>query len=215
LGAAFLCYLDRELGGVALDASATEGELAADLSAFFSEVHVLREDRFALELVRAHAARTGDSPYLETQASILEAPWTDRTFDCIAVHDALAEWNPETRETAASLERIRCLLKPEGWFMGASPNASYLRYRRAGRRGIAPRSYTRLLVDAGFREVRRIFVSPSLEAPASLIPDEPEAVAAYEILDSARGTSRWTRRVLARLGGRVMLYPTYLIMARK
>lgn len=213
--ATWLWYLERDAGGgVALDASSTTGQLAADLSLHFSEVHVLRRTTSALDEIRAYGEHVGSRPYAPTVGTILSAPWGDHAFDCIAVHDTFAKCDPKAVETIERLDRIRLLLKAGGWFVGATPNTSYVRHRRTGAVGISPRVFSRMLVEAQFREIRRIFVVPSLDDPVTLIPDAPRAVNAYEAFDSIRGTTKWTRRVLARLGLRKMLYPAFLILAR-
>jgi hypothetical protein len=111
------------------------------------------------------------------------------------------------------LDWLRHLLKTDGWLVAASPNPSFLRSRSAGRVGISPGAFSRMLVEARFREVRRIFVAPSLDAPRTLIPDAQRAVNAYEAFDSIQGATRWTRRTVASLGLHRQLYPAYFIMA--
>jgi hypothetical protein len=213
LAATWLWLLDLEFGGVALDASATKGHLASELSRHFSNVHVLREDKAALDEVRAFGGRAGDRPCTLTLGSLRTAPWNESTFDCIAVHDRFAGQNQKPAESIQTLERLRHLLKTDGWLVAASPNPSYLRARSAGRTGIAPRALSRMLVEARFREVRRIFVTPSLDSPRTLIPDARRAVGAYEAYDSIQGTSEWKRRTVAGLGLHSALYPAYFIMA--
>ncbi len=71
-----------------------------------------------------------------------------------------------------------------------------------------------MLVEARFREVRRIFVVPALDEPWTLIPDAKRAISAHEAFDAIQGSTQWTRRAVARLGLHGMLYPAYFIMAR-
>jgi len=213
LAATWLWLLECECWGEALDASTTTGPLASELSRHFSEVRVLRDDAAALEEVRGYGEKVGDRPYSLTLGSLRAAPWNENTFDCIAVHDRFARQEPKNAEAIQTLDRLRHLLKPDGWLVAASPNPSFLRRRSAERVGISPRAFARMLVEARFREVRRIFVTPSLDRPRTLVPDAQRAVAAYESFDSIQGATKWTRRAVASLGLHRQLYPAYFIMA--
>lgn len=214
LRTAFQTYLQHEPGGVALDASDSPGHHAAELSACFAEVHVLREDRAALDEARTHSAKLGAEAFRVTQGSLLTPPWADRSFDCISVHDAFVEWDLTAPALPQKLARVHGLLKPGAWFVGISPNGRYLRRRGTNPNGVRSSRFTRLLRNTGFREVRRVFVNPSLDRPRYMIPDERAAVRAFEALNPQGGLGALSRRVMAGLGLRGLLYPAYIWMAR-
>lgn len=185
----WLWLLDREPGGVALDASRTDGRLGAELSGHFSAVEVME-----------HA------PW------ITDVPWTPQTFDCIALHETLSAVAASTVERVAALSRVRNLMRPGGWFAAASANSSFLGNRGSRRVGIAPRLYSRYLLMSGFTDVRRVYVTPSLVQPRTLIPDSRRAVHGYEAFEP--NTVNKARGVFARLGINSALYPAYFILAR-
>jgi hypothetical protein len=175
-------------------------------------VHVIRETQSQLDEVRAYATTLAVGPYVETRGSILEPHWMDGTFDCIAIHDALEGWDTRAPGTSAYLDRILLLLKPRGWLIGASANPWYLGRRALGK-GLAPRAVVRLLKNAGFREVRLLFVRPSLARPLALVPDDPRAIRAFDGFRSMSDSTALTRRVVARLGIRSVLFPAYFVLA--
>lgn len=214
LAPAWLWYADRDIGGSALDASTVGGKLAAELSVQFSVVHVLREQASAVDAVLADARRRRAGSYEGTVGSILRAPWADNTFDCIVAEDALVQTRVTRAGVVDRVQRIRALLKPGGWFVGSSPNPAYRRFRRLRAPGISPLRFSRVLTDAHFRDVRRVFVTPSLERPLALVPDAPAPVKAYEAFDSISGATRWRRQMAANLGLRNTLYPAYFIFGR-
>jgi hypothetical protein len=55
-----------------------------------------------------------------------------------------------------------------------------------------------------------LFVLPSLERPLTLIPDDLDAIDAYE---ASSGERAWARRAAARVGVRSALYPGYFMLA--
>ncbi|HET9947380.1 MAG TPA: methyltransferase domain-containing protein [Longimicrobiales bacterium] len=211
LPATWLWFTDCRHGGVALDASATTGQVAAELAPWFGEVHVLREREADFAGVRALAAALHDAPYREAVGTIHSAPFPEGSFDCVAVHDVLAGRSPASEDTARTLARIRALLRPGGWLAAASPRRGL---RRSGARGVSPRAFTRALERAGFRDTRCLFAAPSIDRPLSLVPDSAPTVRAYEGSDPIAGTTSPGRRVLSWLGAGALLYPGYFILAR-
>jgi hypothetical protein len=187
--APWLWLLDRESGGTALDASGTEGRLAAELSGHFSDIEVIE-----------HA------PW------ITDVPWSPHTFDCIALHESLSVVAASAVERVAALRRVRDLMRPGGWLAAASANSSFLGNRGAPRAGIAPRLFAQYLTTSGFTDVRRIYVTPSLEQPRTLIPDARRAVTGYEAFEP--NTVSRARGAFAQLGIHSALYPAYFILAR-
>jgi SAM-dependent methyltransferase len=192
----------------ALDASSTPGDLALALKGHFFAVDVLRPTPSALEKVRALATRQGWSADGFTLGSLISPPWPDATFDCIALHDAFARTVRSRAEAVNVLTGLRRLLRPEGWLAVASPSPGFL--RRSGTDGYAPAALSRLLSRAGFRDIRCLFVLPSLERPLTLIPDALDAIDAYE---ASSGERAWARRAAAHLGVRSALYTGYFMLA--
>lgn len=187
--APWLWLLDKEPGGIALDASGTDGRLAVELSGHFSRVEVAE-----------HA------PWVSSESR------TPRSFDCVALHESLSAVADSTAERVLALSRVRNLLRPGGWFAAASANSSFLGNRGSRRVGIAPRLYTQHLEMSGFADVRRIYVTPSLEQPRTLIPDSRRAVNGYEAFEP--NTVSKARSLFAQMGVHSALYPAYFIMAR-
>jgi len=185
----WLWLLDKEPGGTALDASGTDGRLAAELSGHFSRVEVAE-----------HA------PWVSSD------PRGSRAFDCIVLHYSLSAVADSTTERVTALGRVRDLLRPGGWLAAASVNSSFLGNRGTRRVGIAPRLYTQYLEMSGFADVRRIYVTPSLEHPRTLIPDSRRAVNGYEAFEP--NTVSKARGLFAQMGVHSALYPAYFIMAR-
>ena len=192
----------------ALDASSTPGHLALALKGHFFAVDVLRPTPSALEEVRALAARQGWSADGFTLGSFMSPPWPDATFDCIALHDAFARPVRSRAEAVNVLTGLRRLLRPEGWLAVASPSAGFP--RRSGTDGYAPAALSRLLSRAGFRDVRCLFVLPSLERPSTLVPDALDAIDAFE---ASLGERAWARRAAAHVGVRSALYTGYFMLA--
>lgn len=211
--APWLWLLEQEVGGVALDASATKGHLASELSEHFQDVRVLRDSEAALDEVRDHGERAGDRPYTLQLGSLHSLPFTEGTLDCIALHDRLVDENVSRTETLQILERLRRLLKAGGWLVAASPNPACLGSRPADGVGIDPRAFSRMLGKAGFNDIRRLFVTPALDRAHTLIPDTRRPINAYEAFDSIQGATSLTRRAVAAVGSGTLLYPAYFIMA--
>jgi hypothetical protein len=184
--AGWLWFLDRERGGAALDASNGRSGLATQLEPHFARVETLDET----------------------------APrWTAETFDCIALHDNL------TRILAGlpglpGLSRLHALLRPGGWLVGGSANPD-CSGGHDGHAGVKLTEATRQLRRAGFREIRCVFATPSLDRPTSLIPNVRGAVRAFETSPATQDAARWTRRAVAFAGPRRLLYPAYFTMARR
>lgn len=187
--APWLWLLDRESGGIALDASGTEGRLAAELAGHVSDIEVAE-----------HA------PWISS------APWRPGTFDLVALHELLSVVDRSTVERVTALTQVRSLMKPGGWLAAASANSSFLGNRGAQRVGISPRMYAQYLVMSGFTDVRRVYVTPSLQQPRTLIPDSRRAVNGYEAFEP--NTVSKARGVFAQLGIHSALYPAYFILAR-
>jgi len=212
--AAWLWLVEFRTTARALDASETSGDLAQALKGHFNAVDVLRPDASALRQVQALAESHGWTANSLTVGSIRAAPWPPETFDCVALHDALVGTTRSPADALAVLTNLRPVLKPDGWLAIGSPNPGVLGGRRAGARGIAPGRLARLLRRARFREVRCLFVEPSLEWPLTLVPDAIHAIDAYEASSAMQGSRAWARRSAARLGLRSMLYPAYFLLAR-
>ncbi len=201
--------------GKALDASEEAGgDFAASLMTHFDEVHVLRADPSVLDSVRADNAREGWVPASLTSGTVRDAPWPPGTFDCIALHDALAHRPPAAPGLLEDLRPLHRLLRPGGWLEVAAPNPR-LPGRRAAGTFVLPRGrLSRLLVRAGFREVRCWFAAPTLARPLTLLPDARAAIRAYEASDAMRGATSWPRRAIAGFGTPSVLYPAYVLLAR-
>ena len=206
--APWLWLLELKTTARALDASGTPGALAQALKGHFAAVDVLRPTPSELEEVRALAVRQGWSADGFTLGSFMSPPWPDATFDCIALHDAFAKTVRTRADAANVLTGLHRLLRPEGWLAVASPSAGFL--RRSGTDGYAPAALSRLLSRAGFRDVRCLFVLPSLERPSTLIPDALDAIDAFE---ASSGERAWARRAAARVGVRSALYTGYFMLA--
>lgn len=208
--APWLWFLDFKTTARALDASSTPGDLAQALKGHFVSVDVLRPAPCELEEVRALASRQGWSADGFTLGSFVSPPWPNATFDCIALHDAFVRMVRNRAEATNVLSGLHRLLRPEGWLAVASTSPRFL--RRRGEDGYAPAALSRLLSRAGFRDVRCVFVLPSLDQPLTLIPDAFDAIDAYE---ASSGEERaWARRAAARVGVRRALYPGYFMLAR-
>jgi SAM-dependent methyltransferase len=187
----WLWLLDLPAGGSALDASGRPSDVAEQLSFHFSDVAVL------------------EGPIVPDAL-----PWAQATFDCIAVHDRFAACDLNEPQNLDLLVELRALLKPGGWLVGASPNPAHVRAGSDGKLGIPSRVFSRALLSAGFREVRCVFVHPSLENPTTLVPDTPETVRAYEESRVVHDHARWPRRIAARVGLHRWLYEAYFLLAR-
>ncbi len=212
--ATWLWFLERDYGGVALDASRSPGPIASELSRHFEEVRVLREDRAALDEVGRYAEKVGDRAHTLTLGSLSTTAFEGQSFDCIALHDRIAMDVPSVAERIETLGRLRGLLEPGGWLVAGASIPPLFRRRAAAKAGISPRGFSRMLRKAGFREVRRIFVAPSIDSPITMVPDAPDAVASFEAFDTIRGSTSRIRQLVARLGLRDRLHPAYFIMAR-
>ena len=212
--AAWLWLVEFKTTARALDASETPGDLAQALKGHFNAVDILRPDASALRQVEALAESQGWTANSLTVGSIRAAPWPPETFDCIALHDTLVGTSRDATDTLAVLTNLRPVLKSGGWLAVGSPNPRVLGGRRAGARGMARGRLAGLLRRARFRDVRCLFVEPSLEYPLTLLPDAIHAIDAYEASSAMQGSRAWARRSAARLGLRSMLYPAYFLLAR-
>jgi SAM-dependent methyltransferase len=212
--AAWLWLVEFKTTARALDASDTSGDLAQALKGHFHAVDVLRPDPSALERVQAMAGKQGWTADSLTVGSIRAAPWPPETFDCIALHDTLVTTSRGASDALAILTSLRPVLKPDGWLAVGSPNPGVLGGQPAGAPGIPCRRLARLLRRARFRDVRCLFVEPSLESPVTWVPNAIHAIDAHEAASAMHGSKAWARRTAARLGLRSMLYPAYFLLAR-
>ena len=185
--AGWLWFLERQRGGTALDASAGTASLAAQLGRHFASV----------ERLDANWTR-----------------WAEQTFDCIALHDRLIRTLDDGASEMPGLTRLYSLLRPGGWLVGGSTNPDYIGVSGA-RAGVKLAVMTRKLRLAGFREIRCVFATPSLDHPTNLIPDARKAVRAFETSSAKGDSSGWSRRAVAGVGPIRLLYPAYFAMARR
>ncbi len=201
--------------GTALDASVeSSGDLAASLMPHFGAVHVLRAEASVVESVRASNAREGWTPSSLTAGTVRAAPWPPGSFDCVALHDALARRAMAAPELLDELRQCNRLLKAGGWLALAAPNPRPFRRAPEPAGAIARGDMIRQLRRAGFREVRCWLAAPTLERPLTLLPDTRTAARAYEASDAMRGSTSWPRRAIAALGPLSLLYPGYVVLAR-
>lgn len=213
--APWLWLVDFEERNRALDASsATTGELAAALMAHFAEVHVLRNDRANLDGLSAANRRDGLVPSSTALGSVRHALWPAETFDCIALHDTLVRRQLPITEVLVALRGAHRMLKRGGWLALASPRPSRLRRPPLQENGISRGVLSRLLSVAHFREVRCLFVEPSVDDPVTMVPDMKTAIRAHDAIEGARGIAMWRRRAAVELGLRSALFPAYVLLAR-
>ena len=168
----WLWLVDCPPGGRALDASGGNGDLAEALAGHFSNVERLGAQQLA-------AAR-----------------WPAHTFDCIALHDALAR---DARP--AEFERLHELLKPSGLLVVTAPSSS-------------ARSVTRRLRRAGYHDIRRYCVATALDHPTTIIPAHARTIRAYHAFDASQGRTSLARRAAAFVGLHELLFPACLLLAR-
>jgi hypothetical protein len=213
--ATWLWLVEFSSTDTALDASGeSTGELATSFRSHFGAVHVLRDDATALERVQLDCAGDGWEPTSCRLGSPKSSPWPARSFDCIALHDALARRNPTSAEMLDELTRLHTMLRSGGWLALASRTLPPVRRGRPDA-AISRRVVTRQLRLAGFGEIRCLFGGPTIEGPLTLLPNSSKAVGAFEASDAMRGAPGLRgRRTLARLGARDLLYPAYLLLAR-
>jgi SAM-dependent methyltransferase len=211
----WLWLIDIEDGAHALDASAeVTGDLAASLRGHFANVHVLRRDQDSLARVRASSDAEGWPLSEMAVGSAQTAPWAPATFSCIVLHDALVRQPAASSSLVDDLRHYHKMLKPGGWLALTSPQPFLPGRSRDGQRGVSRHRFRRFLKTAGFREVRCLFSEFTLERPLFLVPNDHTLISAYEASDAMRGTARWTRRLVASVGLRAVLYPAYLLLAR-
>jgi hypothetical protein len=212
----WLWLVDFDAQGKALDASERPtGELAAALMAHFAELHVLRSDSASLDAFRAVNNQDGWAPSSIGVGSVSTAPWPQETFDCIAVHDALLRRRLTETEWLAELRSAHRLLKRGGWLAITSSQPPRLFGSQASSAAGIPRAVlSRRLTNAGFREIRCLFVEPAADAMFTVVPDTKAAVKAHDTLAGSRGLALWRRRAVAALGFRSALFPAYVLLAR-
>lgn len=213
--APWLWLVDFDAQDKALDASERRtGDLGAELSAHFAEVHVVRTDAASLGSLRVASGRDGWTPSTEVLGSVRTAAWRRETFDCIALHDALVRRRLAIPEVLAELQDAHRLLKPGGWLALASPSPSTMRSPRARTPGIARAVLSRLLTRAHFQEIRCLFVHPTADEPFTVVPDTKAAIRAHDTIAGAGGMAVWRRRAAVELGFQSTLFPAYMLLAR-
>ena len=209
--ATWLWLVDLPAGGCALDGSETEGGLAAALTGFFADVHVLRSSQPALDRIRTLAAQEGWRQPRLLSGTVDSMP-RRATFDCLALHDALEARLRIAPDPSTVFAALHPLVRTGGWLAIAGANPGY-----KGRRLASARSPSRLAVAAsraGFSATRILFAEPTIDDPRTIVPDAVDAVRAYETQGSLRGHASPARGVAARLGLRAALYPGYFLLAR-
>ncbi len=213
--APWLWLIECGTGGKALDASEeATGDLAASLMGHFAEVHALRTAAPVLDSVRASNEREGWAPASLTLGTVRSASWPAGTFDCIALHDALARRALVGPDLLEELRHLHRLLRRDGWLAVASPNPRPIARRRGPARVLSRGQLTALLRRAQFRDVHCWLAAPTLERPLTLLPDVRSAIRAYEASDAMRGSTSPIRRMIAGFGPVSLLYPAYVLLAR-
>ncbi len=170
---------------------------------------------------RRFAATTSVMPAAHVARSV-----PDASADCVVIANALESPAVDLAGTLWLLRHCRRILRPGGVCCAAAPNPLWhglLAPRdlelgagprlarlargpwRAVQRGVLPR----LLRRAGFAEVRRYYVEPSLEAPRAFVPATTTAVRAYE---RERSRSRMRTPLIA-VGLHAALFPATLFVA--
>ena len=211
--ATWLWLLDVH-GGSALDASVEQtSELAASLLGHFSDVTVLRNSHASLDAVRVDSLGAPTAPASFLVGTLATAPLAPRSFDCIALHDALTSVCGSRSELRECFAAAHVLLRPDGWLAATFPSPSMQSVRSRQWRP-SSRAVSRMLRRTGFMEVRTLYVEHGLERPLTMLPARPNAVRAYETAAGMRPNTRGIRRVLATIGVHSILYPAFLVLAR-
>ena len=201
-------------GGSALDASAEQtSDLAAGLFGHFSDVTILRENHASLEAVRLDSLEGPAAAASFLVGSIATVPLAPRSFECIALHDALASVSSSKAELRTGFAAAYALLRHDGWLAATFPSPSIQsicsRQWRPSRRSVC-----RMLTRAGFREMRLLYVESGLERPLTMLPGRADAIRAYENAPGMRPRTRGVRSALASVGAHSILYPAFLVLAR-
>jgi hypothetical protein len=213
--APWLWLVDFDAQRTALDASERPtGELAAELSAHFAEVHIVRTGAAILDEIRVANRGGAWLPSSEVLGSVRTAAWPRETFDCIALHDALVRRQLPTAEVLAELQDAHRLLKPGGWLALTSSFPRTMNGARTRTPGIPRAILSRLLTRAHFEEIRCLFVHPGADEPFTLVPNVKTAIRAHEACSGGSGVAMWRRRMAVELGVQSALFPAYVLLAR-
>jgi hypothetical protein len=213
--ASWLWLLDFRNTAKALDASDDgSGELSAELGEHFAEIHSLRADAERLAELRTSNERQGWVPTSLGIGNAFNAPWPNGTFDCIALHDVLTRHGYSDHELSRILIRYHQLMRTDGWISISSPISPSLRRGKRDSQTVPPRRMSAILNEAGFSEVRCLWIEHSNDRPLFMVPDDPRTLVAYESYDAVRGSGSRARRAATKFGLSTILYPAYLLLAR-
>jgi SAM-dependent methyltransferase len=198
----------------ALDVWGGVGSMSAALSRHFAHVYMLDSDRPWIRFASARFRQDRLANVMTLGADVRALPLADDVFDCVVLHNGLARL-PNRRQVERTLQWAHRVLRPGGCIYLGAPNPYW---HQAVRRRLNPlrgslggppssRAVVRALRTAGFRHIRSYYVSPSIDRPRNIVPADHRAVSVI--------FGGWPRRIVVRLGGATVLFPSYLVLATK
>jgi SAM-dependent methyltransferase len=147
---------------------------------------------------------------LESGSDRDDLPFADQSFDLACLYGRCP--------SLAALRRIRRMLRTDGLVLLAFNNrlwkGNLIRARASNDQTLGPASIGRLLIDAGFSDIRGYWAEPSLEQPRYMVPMRSQCVRAYERIRARESGGNQWRLAAALCGIQAMLYPVVLLIAK-
>jgi SAM-dependent methyltransferase len=139
----------------------------------------------------------------------IRLPFADASFDLVTLYG-----RRPSRQLLREMHRVLCsggtaLLAFENRFWRGRLG----RERSGSKAGFGPLAPERSAIAAGFRDVRKFWIEPSLASPRCLVPARYRSVTAFERIRAGEHGSGRLRSVAANLGLQGALYPAALMVA--
>lgn len=215
----WLWLSDLEEWALALDAFGGLGGMACSLAPHFRLVHSLEPNPNARRLVADRAERWGRANVSVVAADLVALPYADASVSCIVARtESLGDL--VAAPDAVALRECRRVLRGGGCLCIGFDNPYFAKHLVARLRRDASRDarhsaaqVARALVGAGFAEIQRYWVEPSLANPWIIVPASAEAAVGQERLKHWAPWRTVLRTAIARSPFRPLLYPAYLFVA--
>lgn len=198
---------------LAVDAFGGFGVMACALASHFLQVHCLdTADGGGVDEAPAVRRRPGNVSL--ARASLANLPYADGSVSCIVTRLELLNG------PAAALAECRRVLRPGGCLSLGFDNPFWSQRIAQRLRGCAgeparirPSGVIRALIEAGFADVQRYCVEPSLANPWSMFPATGHVPARHEAVKHFGPMQTAVRATVARSPLRSLLCPAYICLA--
>lgn len=199
----------------ALDVGGGSGDTSAALLNHFRKVEYLDPDPNWVSFVRHRFRDQSDGSITIRRGSALHLDTTHTRFGCVSL--TLGTAAPD-RSAYEILTHARQMLLPGGQLRlvprtDSRRSGGMLTFTRALQARRCQIAWHRVLVGAGFRNIRVFYVEPRMSDPHSIVPATRQAALAAEALNQDTSKLGPWRRWMAAFGMHWAFHPQYFILA--